>query len=272
MAKVPSSTRQLDILGVRISLFRSYRHAVDMIVERIILGEKTFCIAINPEKIYRAQKDIALRELLNLADLPICDGVGAVLAARLLHRRKIARITGVQLFLHLMQVAEDHKLGVYLLGASAESNAQACLNLLAKHPRLRIVGSGDGYFLDDREMVNQINASDADMLFVAMGSPRQEKWIATHRHEIRAPFCMGIGGTLDVVAGRVAWAPAICRRTGTEFLYRLFKEPRRWRRQSCYPWFVLKVLSSKAAQIAHFPDTPGRRHDEVRRSKRRRAA
>jgi N-acetylglucosaminyldiphosphoundecaprenol N-acetyl-beta-D-mannosaminyltransferase len=80
------------------------------------------------------------------------------------------------------------------------------------------------------------------MLFVAMGSPRQEQWIVRHQDDIRASLCMGIGGTLDVISGKAGWAPPIFRRTGTEFLYRLVREPRRWRRQLCLPLFLWSVL------------------------------
>ncbi len=242
MGRTATLAGYLDILGVRLSLLDSYRHAVETIVERIGCGEKTFCVAVNPEKIYRAQSDTELRDLLNQADLQICDGVGAAFASRVLHGRRVARITGIQLFLDMVGAAEKYERSVFLLGASEASSAGAAECLQRKHRGLKIVGRQNGYFSCDAEVVDQINRSGADMLFVAMGSPRQERWIAAHRHEIGAPFCMGVGGTLDVVSGRVARAPAICRKTGTEFLYRLLREPWRWRRQLCLPLFLLSVF------------------------------
>lgn len=232
----------LEVLGIPLTILASYEDTVRHVLTRIRNRQKTFCVAINPEKIHRAQSDRELRDLIQQADFHICDGVGAAMAARLLHGRKVARITGVQLFLDLIRAAEEHALGVFLLGASPESNAEARRRLLDTHPRLRIVGSRDGYFRDDCEVVEQINASGADMLFVAMGSPRQERWIASHRHQIEAPYCMGVGGTLDVVSGRVRWAPPICRKTGTEFLYRLISEPRRWKRYTTVPPFLFQVI------------------------------
>jgi len=232
----------LTVLGVPLSLFASYEDAVDQILARVKRREKTLCVAVNPEKVYRAQRDEDLRRLLEQADLHLCDGVGVTIAARLLHGRRVTRVTGIQLFLNLMGAAEAHRLGVFLLGASAESNLGACRRLRKQHPRLRIVGSQDGYFQDCEAVVRQINKSQADMLFVAMGSPKQEQWMVARRQELQTPFCMGVGGTFDVVSGRVAWAPAICRKTGTEFLYRLIREPGRWRRQSCLPAFMFQVL------------------------------
>ncbi len=231
-----------DLFGVPLTNLKSYSHALDSIVQRIKQSQKTFCVAINPEKIHRAQGDPELLDLLNSADFHICDGIGAALAIRLMYGKKIARVTGVQLFYYLMELAEKEGFKVFLLGASSESNIGSCTELKKKHPQLKIVGSQDGYFKDDRQVIEHINASQADMLFVAMGSPKQEIWVSRYRNEINAPYCMGVGGTFDVVSGNVKWAPVFFRKTGTEFLYRLICDPRRIKRQACYPIFMLKVL------------------------------
>lgn len=232
----------LEVMGIPVALFSSYEHVAQCVGERIRAGIKTFCVAVNPEKIHRAQQDRDLHELLTGADFHICDGIGAALAARLLHGRKVTRITGVALFLALMKAAEREGWQVFLLGASEESNKGAYEALMARHPGLRIAGRRNGYFKDDEPVIEEINASGAQLLFVAMGSPRQEQWITRHREKINAPFCMGVGGTLDVVSGRVKWAPAFFRRTGSEWLYRLICEPKRWRRQLVLPQFAFEVL------------------------------
>ena len=255
-------TEELDVLGIRLTNLRSYAHAVDSIVGRIQRAQKTFCVAINPEKIYRAQSDPALRALMDSADVHICDGIGAKMAARVLHGTRVGRITGVQLFFRLMARAEQTGLGVFLLGASAESNKGACKKLCEIHPRLRIVGTQDGYFENDEEVVRRINTSGADMLFVAMGSPRQEEWIVQHRGTIKAPYCMGIGGTLDVVSGRVTWAPKIFRKTGTEWLYRLVTEPRRWKRQLVLPRFALLILKARVLP-SRYQRQPAIQHEPI---------
>ncbi len=211
--KVSSVPVSLDILGIPVSALESYAHAEDWIVHRVRQGQKTFCVAINPEKIHRAQTDGELKELINAANFHICDGVGTTIATRLLHGAKIARITGVQLFLNLMGRAEKEGMRVFLLGADPASNEGACNKLEAMHPNLKIAGRQDGYFKDDMEVVQRINDSGADMLFVGMGSPTQESWIAKYRHAIRASFCMGVGGTFDVLSGKVKWAPSVFRKT-----------------------------------------------------------
>ena len=114
--------------------------------------------------------------------------------------------------------------------------------LRERHPRLRIAGRCDGYFKDSAEVVHQINASGAHMLFAALGSPRQERWLSENLDAISTPFCMGVGGSLDVLTGNIKRAPQFFQKTGTEFLYRLLCEPKRWRRQSVLPGFAVRVL------------------------------
>ena len=124
----------------------------------------------------------------------------------------IARITGISLFFQLIQTAAVKGWKVFLLGASPDSNQGAFVTLSAQYPGLEIVGHIDGFFQDSQEVVRTINASGADIVFVAMGSPKQEFWIAEHREAIDAPFCMGVGGTFDVVSGQAKWAPSFSAR------------------------------------------------------------
>ena len=141
---------------------------------------------------------------------------------------------------------------LFLLGASAESNRQAAAALVERYPALQIVGREDGYFQDSEAIVRKINASDAELLFVAMGSPKQELWIAQHRDAIEAPFCMGVGGTFDVAAGTARRAPIIFQKTGTEFLFQLVTRPgwslaTRWRRIGARLLFLLAAAEGMKA-------------------------
>lgn len=181
------------------------------------------------------------------ATFHICDGAGTAAAVRILWGLKIPRVTGVDLFLRMLQLAEEEDLGVFLFGAHPETIRQTHEKLQERHPRLRCVGHRDGYF-DDRDsgsIVEQINASKADMLFIALGSPKQERWIARHRAQLLVPFCMGVGGSFDVLSGHVRRAPEIFQRTGTEWLYRLAREPSRWRRQMALLRFATSVLRQR---------------------------
>lgn len=204
-----------------------------------------YCVAINPVKVWTAQKDGSLAQVLKAAGIHICDGIGTALAVRLLHGRSIPRITGVQLFHDLVGTAEHQGLRIFMLGASPESNRLACDNLLKRHPDLKIAGRHHGYFGDDDAVVDLINTAEPDILFVAMGSPKQEYWIASHLDRLMSPFIMGVGGTFDVVSGKVKWAPAFFRRTGTEFLYRFCLQPWRFKNTSALFGFAFAVLNKR---------------------------
>jgi N-acetylglucosaminyldiphosphoundecaprenol N-acetyl-beta-D-mannosaminyltransferase len=237
----------ITVMGVNITPFSDYAQVSRCIEELIASGKKAFSVAINPEKIYRANHEPELKTLLNRADIGICDGIGAALAVRLLKGTAISRITGISLFFELVKAASAKGWKVFLLGASPESNEGAFKKLSEDYPTLKIVGRVDGYFKDSQEVISQINSSGADIVFVAMGSPKQELWIAENRDAINASFCMGVGGTFDVVSGKVEWAPPFFRTTGTEWLYRLVREPKRWRRQLVLPKFAWAVLKRKFA-------------------------
>ena len=237
--------KRLEILGIPVTAFDSYSLAADYVLGRLNGGRRTFCVAINPEKMHRALAEPRLSAILREADMGLCDGIGIVIAARLLHGQRIRRCTGVGLFFELLRKSAERAVPVFFLGATAESNRQACETLTRRYPGLRIVGSQDGYFEDSASVVREINESGAHCLFVALGSPRQEFWISKHLEELDVPFCMGIGGSLDVASGGVNRAPGVFRKTGTEFLYRLTKEPRRWRRQVALPLFLHAVLREK---------------------------
>ncbi|MDK2971495.1 MAG: N-acetylglucosaminyldiphosphoundecaprenol N-acetyl-beta-D-mannosaminyltransferase [Candidatus Sumerlaeota bacterium] len=235
----------VDVHGIPVTMFDSYEHAVRCVRDRINAGRKTFCVAINPEKIFGAHRKPVLRDILLKANMHICDGVGAAIAARLLHGERLPRITGVGLFTELMKAAPRERWCIYLLGASPEANEGARRRLEQDHPGIRIVGARDGFFESNEEVVRDINDSGAHMLFVAMGSPKQEQWIIDNYERLDTTFMMGVGGTYDVVSGRVNRAPAFFRKTGTEWLYRLLSQPSRWRRQTVLPRFALLTLKAK---------------------------
>lgn len=246
-AQIPTS---LNIMGIPVVPFESYAQALKCIERVVESKQKSFWAAINPVKSYDAWRKPELLNLLQETDVGICDGVGISIASRILHGRAIKRCTGCDLFFRLISLASQKQWGIYLLGASAHSNANARVELQKMYPDLRIVGWQDGYFKDSQKVVEDINSSGADLLFVAMGSPKQEYWIARHRHDIDASFCMGVGGSFDIASGGLKRAPKIFRITGTEFLFRLMLEPRkRWVNQKVLFSYLLKVLERR---LFHF--------------------
>ncbi len=236
----------VDVMGVPVMSFDSYLHALGCIEKVVEKRQKAFWIAVNPQKVYRAWHEKELADVLNNAEATYCDGVGVSLASRIVNGHGVSRITGCDLFFRTLSLASEKGWGVFLLGASPESNSGACKRLKEMHPDLRIVGRQDGYFKDASAVIQQINASKADILFVAMGTPKQEYWIARHRDAINASFCMGVGGSFDVASGTIKRAPRIFQRTGTEFVFQLITEPlKRWPRQKVYFPFMLKVIGRR---------------------------
>jgi len=232
----------LDLFGVGVTPFVSYGQAVDCVGRLIDDGRQACCVAVNPEKIHRAGSDPELAARLAGFEMAICDGMGAKIAVRLLHGRSIPRITGIALFLSLLEAAGRRGWPVFLLGASEEVNRRAAAVATERYPGLEVAGRCNGYFSDTAAVVEQVNGSGARVLFAALGSPTQEEWITTHRRLLAPRFLMGVGGSFDVLAGRVPRAPRPFRATGMEFLYRLLLEPQRCRRQSVLPRFALQVL------------------------------
>jgi N-acetylglucosaminyldiphosphoundecaprenol N-acetyl-beta-D-mannosaminyltransferase len=164
----------------------------------------------------------------------ICDGAGACAAVRFLKGWRIPRITGGKLFFSLLKVTEDTDPHVFLFGAKPERNKTGCERLRHAYPRLQIAGRLHGYYEDEDEIVRRINASRADILFVALAFPRQERWLGEHLEAINVPFCVGVEGSYGIVSGHGRRPPEIFQSAGTDSLYRLICAPRRWRRR-CVP-------------------------------------
>ena len=230
------------VMGTPVTPLRSYDHAIEFIHQRVAHNVKTTCLAVNPEKSERMRSDNQLADALSASTLLICDGIGVALAARLHGQGRLNRITGVDLFERLIRHAAQNGISVFLLGASETSNEAAIRHLRTKHPKLLVAGSHHGFFDDSEVIVDQINESRAHMVFVAMGSPRQELWIHEWMPHLRTSFAMGIGGTLDVLSGASQRAPIVFRKTGTEFAYRLVTQPRRWRRQLACLKFAARAI------------------------------
>jgi exopolysaccharide biosynthesis WecB/TagA/CpsF family protein len=240
----------IEIMGIPVTPFRSYDQALECVEKIIESSHKSFWVAINPIKIYQAWQQPELMELLRQVDVGLCDGMGVALTSKILKRQNLVRCTGCDLFFRLISMASRKGWGVYMLGSSAQTNAAARSQLQKKYPGLKIVGWQDGYFKDSQMVIEQINSSGANLLFVAMGSPKQEYWIWNHWQAINANFCMGVGGSFDIAAGNLKRAPRIFRATGTEFLYRLICEPfKRGPMQKVLLPYVLQVMGKKAVDL-----------------------
>lgn len=202
-------------------------------------------VTLNPEMVMAARHDGDLRAAIASADLVVPDGVGVVWAAGLQER-----VTGVDLLVAFAERAAASGYRLYLLGAAPGVADEAARRLVARHPGLRIAGTYPGSPAPDElpGIAARVRASGADAVFVAFGSPAQERWIAAARPSLGAAVAIGVGGGLDFVAGQVPRAPDWMRRRGLEWLYRLRQQPWRWRRMLALPRFALAVGLERAAR------------------------
>ena len=199
-------------------------------IERVIAtGRYTQHMAINAAKLVAMHDDRKLCEIIGSCGLVNADGQSVVWASRLLGDPLPERVAGIDLMESLLELAEHRGYRVYFLGARADVLKRAVERLQERYPGLQVAGTRDGYFADDeaRGVCDAIRRSGADVLFVAMSSPRKEYFLGEYGPDLGAPFVMGVGGSIDVIAGMTRRAPAAWQRLGFEWLFRLLQEPRR---------------------------------------------
>ncbi len=188
---------------------------------------------VNAAKIVNMRRNRLLHEAIASAQLVVADGMPVIWASRLLGQPLPERVTGIELFERLLALADERGHAVYLLGSAQDVLEEVVRRIRARHPRVRVAGSRNGYFTATQEanVAAEIRASGADMLFVAISPPRKELFLARWGQHLSVPVCHGVGGAFDVLAGKVKRAPRWMQRSGLEWLYRLCQEPRRmWRR------------------------------------------
>jgi len=211
----------------------SLEETLDRIEEMVRDGGTHQHVVVNVDKIVKLQADDELRQAILSCDLINADGQPIVWASLFLQQPLKERVTGVDLFGGLVERCAQRGYRPYFLGARQEVVGSVVEILKAKHPRLQIAGWRNGYWKPEEEsaVVDDIRRTKPEILFVAMSSPKKELFLAAWKQELRVPFVMGVGGTFDVVAGRVRRAPRWMQKCGLEWLFRLAQEPRRmWRR------------------------------------------
>lgn len=218
---------------------------MDQAVERALTlargGGFGYAVTPNPELVMMARKDPDYAQTLAGASLTLADGIGVIYAAKLLGRPLQGRVPGVDFAGVLMERMAGEGLGLFLLGAKPGVAEQAAENLTKRYPGLNVCGVHDGYFQEDGPVVEAVRASGAQVLFVCLGAPKQERWMAQNGPATGAHLAVGLGGSLDVFAGTVKRAPERWQKLGLEWLYRLIKEPRRIGRMAKLPLFLLQA-------------------------------
>ena len=233
----------LEILGCRLDLLDS-AGATERIMQFVRDGSGAQIVTLGTEMVVYAQRDREFRDIVNACALSLCDTVGLLAVARRRGATLRERVTGVELVEHLCAAVAHENVPVFFLGGAEGVAADAAAILEARFPGLVVAGTRNGYFTsaDEPAIVDEIRASGAKLVFVGLGSPRQEFWLARN---LRATLCgagIGVGGSFDVLSGRVTRAPLVWQRAGLEWFYRLLREPRRFRRQLALPYFVWLVV------------------------------
>jgi N-acetylglucosaminyldiphosphoundecaprenol N-acetyl-beta-D-mannosaminyltransferase len=217
--------------------------------------------ALNAAKLVRIQSDETLRAAVAGSELVTADGQAIVWAGRLLGQAIPERVTGIDLFDALLSRAVVRGYGVYLLGSRPAVVERAATEIRARHPGIRLVGYRHGYFVrsEDEAVVEEIRSTQPDMLFVALETPVKETFLARYRDRIGAPFVMGIGGALDIMAGERRRAPRLLQRLGLEWSYRLLQDPRRLARRYLVGNTVFTLLVLRELATQRFPGASGSR-------------
>lgn len=230
-----------NILGIDVTAL-DYQGIINEIDQVIKNNDKANVIAVNPEKFIAMEKNAELKELISQATFKIPDGIGVILASKLKGGQIRSRVTGVDLFVEILKLADKNSYKVYLYGGKPDVVSRTKEVIERDYRGVQVVGYSDGYQNDQGSLIEEINESGAQIMFVALGSPKQELWIKENMGRLNVNIYQGVGGSFDVLSGNVQRAPEVFRKTGTEWFYRLATQPSRFRRQMALPKFLFKVL------------------------------
>ena len=239
--------KPVKILGVPVHPL-TMNESVAVLEEKLQKKEQAFVVTANAEIIMMCQQDKEYNNIVSeKADLVLPDGAGAVWAGRYLGNEVPERVAGFDLYNQLLKLSADKGYKAYFFGG-APGVAEAAKDKAEElYPGVQIVGCRNGYFAEAEEeaIIKEINDAAPDMLFVALGAPKQEKWLVKYRNQLKPRVLMGIGGSFDVLAGKMERAPKWMQEASLEWAFRLYKQPSRFMRMLALPKFVLKVIFCK---------------------------
>ena len=237
---------KIDILGVGVNSL-TMNEAIEQIETFFEQRKPTLIATANAEMLMRATHDKELKNILNSAELVVPDGAGTVWAAHYLGHDMPERVAGYDLAQELMRRAPEKNRRIYFFGSAPGVADKAKIKAEELYPGIQIVGTRNGFFTeaDEPQIISNIKTAQPDLLLVALGVPKQEKWLAKYKDELNVPVSIGVGGTFDVMAGVMKRAPKWMQRAKLEWLFRAMLQPKRAGRLIALPKFVLKVHSSK---------------------------
>lgn len=244
----------VDVFGVKIH--NTSLDEVTDIVDEFLKGDSLKVIYTpNTEIVMVAKDDKELMELINRGDLIIPDGIGLIYGSRIQKKPLKERVTGFDTSMKMLEIANKNSYSLYLLGGKDGVARDAAKSIEERYPDIRIAGFHHGFFKgshiglvdeeEELEIIDDINRSNPDIIFVGLGFPKQEIWIDENRHRLKGKVIIGNGGVMDILSGNAKRAPEIYQKLGLEWLYRLIKEPSRFKRQLVLPKFMIYVLFNR---------------------------
>lgn len=228
--------KTVTIMGIPFLNTTKHEFLHEYLLPRIAEQNNTFVVTANPEIVMNAREDTVYQDVIQTADYVIPDGTGILMAAKYKKEPLQERIPGYELVLGLLEQAEENDFSCYFLGAADEVNTKAVEEVKKRYPNIKIAGRHHGFFdLDDPGVAEKVQQAKPDLVFVALGLPKQEKWIAKYRHQFSKGLFIGVGGSFDMLAGETKRAPKFMIALNLEWLHRLIKQPTRFKR-------ILKVF------------------------------
>lgn len=242
--------KRLNILGVGVDCIRAdeaLKRIAAFVSEGRERGTSHQIVTANAEIIYRASQDTEMRTIINQAQMVTADGSGVVWASKQLGEPLPERVTGIDLVNSICAASAEYGWKLYILGSAPGVADTAAQNICAKYPGCNIIGTHHGYFdaAQEENILTELRELKPDILFVALGAPKQEYWIAEHIAQLGIPVGMGIGGSMDVLSGNVKRAPQWMQKLSLEWLYRFLIQPTRFKRLLALPKFMLAVKRQK---------------------------
>lgn len=235
--------KTIDILGIPVDNV-TMQSALERL--KLFLSEEKLHTIYTPnaEIMMEAHKDAQLADILKYSDMIIPDGAGVVLASKILGKSLPEKVPGFDLVKNSFSMKLDRKIRYFFFGGKPGVAEAAAIKVLNNYEDVEIVGTRDGYFKPENvdEIINQINEAKPDILLVALGAPRQEKWIYDNSSRLNVKVAIGVGGSLDVFAEKVELAPEFFRKNSLEWLFRLYKEPWRYKRMMRLPQYILLIV------------------------------
>ncbi|MFN7137789.1 MAG: WecB/TagA/CpsF family glycosyltransferase [Limisphaerales bacterium] len=256
-----TSAPQIAILGVPFDNITT-AEAVALIEQMVASGRPHYLATANVDFLVQAQEDVELRRILMDAHLVLCDGTPLLWASRLLDNPLPERVAGSDLVPLLLRIAAEKQYKVFFLGGTPESTSRAVEKLKKQHPTLQIVGHYSPPFsplieMDHEEIHRRIESARPDLLFVSFGCPKQEKWISMHYRSLGVPVSVGVGATIDFIAGTARRAPRWMQKSGLEWVFRLLQEPRRLFKRYAKDMFCFsRAIVRQWWELRHSSNTP----------------